>query len=240
MLNFEQGLKKKFFHKAAYPIFILFFAYVMLWFFTSFIIPQMLQSFLMEDSFGGLILFIRIIQIVSTLFGIASVLALLLYIALQVQPLARVMLLWKLHPHIPMICDYVSYLFGGYLVELEKKGISTHRAMQYLRHVKEDTLFSRCIEDIMRRLENGEDLLHIIECSTLLNDGFRLSLRVGSSTSNITNLLDAFMKQQENVWEKTLQKASVCIQCIAYGFVGIVVVIVYQIMLVPLSMLENM
>ena len=52
MTDFEEGLKKKFLRQSAYPMLILFLSFAMLQLFTSAIIPQMLESFAMEEAFS--------------------------------------------------------------------------------------------------------------------------------------------------------------------------------------------
>lgn len=74
----------------------------------------------------------------------------------------------------------------------------------------------------------------------LLNDIFKQSFRIGSSTGSLCNMLQSGLRQQERTWERLLKRTAILVQCVAYGFVGIVVLLVYQIMLIPLSMLEQM
>lgn len=240
MLTFEKGLHKKLLVKAAYPIFIFVFAYVMLLVFTTMIIPQMLTSFQADTGFTSLIVMVTVIKTLCGLFAIIVLLALLGIWYLHGHDAARIRFLRKGAVHVHMIPDYISYMFSGYLLELEMQGISTRHAMQYLKEVRANTLFSYFIKDVSASLEEGVALLDIMETHILLNEGFRLSFRIGASTANLTQLLTAFMKQQEHMWDHTIQRISIVLQCVAYGFVGIVVLIVYQIMMVPLTMLETM
>ena len=53
-------------------------------------------------------------------------------------------------------------------------------------------------------------------------------------------MLQTGLQQQERTWERLLKRTAVTVQCIAYSFVGVVVLLVYQIMLIPLTMLEQM
>ena len=92
----------------------------------------------------------------------------------------------------------------------------------------------------MNGLQNGEDLLCVIEREVLLNDIFKQSFRIGSSTGSLCSMLQTGLQQQERTWERLLKRTAVTVQCIAYSFVGVVVLLVYQIMLIPLTMLEQM
>lgn len=240
MLSFESGLRKNLIKKSVYPLFIFVFAYVMLLVFTTWIIPQMLTSFDQDESFSSLLMMIYLIKGLCSLLAVSVIFSVVTAWYLRLHATVRIHLMKKAASRIHILRDYVSYMFSGYLLELEQQGISTRRAMHYLQQIAGTTLFSSFIKDVAHDLEEGIALPDIMEESKLLSEGFQLSFRIGASTSSLTRLLTAFMKQQEHLWEQTIQKASIILQCVAYSFVGIVVLIVYQIMMVPLSMLETM
>ena len=133
-----------------------------------------------------------------------------------------------------------SYLFAGYMVELLKQGIPTRTALQYLEQIRKGSLFCELHKHLMNGLQNGEDILCVIEREVLLNDIFKQSFRIGSSTGSLCSMLQTGLQQQERTWERLLKRTAVTVQCIAYSFVGVVVLLVYQIMLIPLTMLEQM
>ncbi|MEG0361840.1 MAG: type II secretion protein F [Longicatena sp.] len=240
LLRFEKGLQKKLLKSAAYPLFIFIFAFIMLWIFSSMIIPQMLQSFEVSNDFHSLMILVQFIKGSCILVTCLFICLFLFYLVLRKSTLLRISFLNQLHHKVPMIADYISYLFSGYLIELEKRGVSTKQAMLYLKMIKKESLFAFFIGKLSMELENGLDMLSTIEQCSFLNASFRLSFRVGASASSLEDTLLAFMKQQEYVWQQLIKKVSIVIQCIAYGFVGVVVLIVFQIMLIPLNMLENM
>ena len=62
---------------------------------------------------------------------------------------------------------------------------------------------------------------------------------IGIITSSISELLEIFMQQQELIWKKKVKKIGIFIQLLSYSFVAILVLVVYQLMLLPLSMLEQ-
>lgn len=240
LLHFEKDLQKNFFKKSIYPLFILLFAYVMLLFFTTFIIPQMLTSFDDENNLISLRRVVRIIQIGCNLFALLSSMIAIIVLYLRKHKRVQVVVLQKVHPYIPFLKDYNSYIFSGYLCELESQGVSTRQAMRYLQDIRKDSLFASFIQQVRNKLEQGEHLHNIFQSSSLLNKNFCLAFQMGSSTGCIEKQLSTFMLQQEHIWQAKIKRLSMLVQCIAYGFVGLVVFIMYQIMLIPLSMLETM
>ncbi len=135
---------------------------------------------------------------------------------------------------------FTSFLFAGYLLELIHQGVPTYTALQFLENVSEETIFSVLQRRIMHRLEQGTDMLSAIEQESLIHDTCKQSFRIGISTNSLQSMLAVYLKQQELEWGRRLKKSALGIQCVSYIFVGIVVLLVYQIMLIPLSMLEQM
>lgn len=240
LLHFETGLRKTLMKKTAYPLFILLFAYGMLIFFSSYIIPQMLYSFALDDTLFNLRALMKGIQVLCNVIALLGIISGIGACYLKQHKHLRRLFLLKILPYCQVLRDYNAYIFAGYLCELESQGVSTRTAMSYLKEIRQESVFAHFIQDVIYQLENGIALLDIFETSPLLNEGFRLAFRIGSSTDNLEIRLPAFMKQQEHMWEHKIKKIGIIIQCIAYSLVGIVVFVVYQIMLIPLSMLENM
>lgn len=240
LYDFEHTLLSKFLKKTAYPFAIFLFAYVMLLVFTTSIIPQMLQSFEQGEDFKGLLFGVALLQNGCRMLALCSVCFAILLLYLKHKPRIRNALILR-NKHLCTLASHVeSYLFSGYMIELLKQGIPTRIALQYLEQLRKETLFCELHRHLMLRLQNGEDMLYVIEQEPLLNDTFKTSFRIGSSTGSLCTMLQSGLQQQERAWERLLKRFAVIVQCIAYGFVGVVVLLVYQIMLIPLSMLEQL
>ena len=240
MMSFEKNIKKKLVKQCSYPLFLLVFAFVILVFFSRFIIPQMLNSFDAGDDFQLLISLLSILQYVFYLF-LAMVLCLagfFLYGAFG--PRKQSVWLYQHHQHIPLLKDILSYQLSGYLYELEAKGISTKAAFHYLLHLKNTSILHHFMKDMIFALESGAQLHETMEKSTLLSDAFKQMFFIGAHNDNICEMMKLFMKQQELYWEKLIKKAGMGIQCLAYAFIACMVLSVYQIMLIPLQMLDTM
>lgn len=239
MEGFEKGFVKKLSNVCAYPLFIMLFAYVMTIFFANVILPQMLESFTLGEEEGILLILVRILShtcsISLLLLPVLSVLCVILYL----RPVFRLQLWQRLQHHIGFLRDHTSYLFAGYLLQLEKQGISTQKAIRFLCGVKQYSLLCVCAKHCEMRLLDGEDFITILQTEPGLNTLLRRLLPLGIMSASLCEVLAVFMEQQQVQWERKLKKIALWIQFIAYGFVGILVLIVYQLILVPLSMLEQ-
>lgn len=238
--SFESKLRKYLLKKSIYPLFILLFAYAMLCFFSIAIIPQMMNSFNQNKDFIELSSFISFIEIICKLFGVFVILLMISMIYLMRHRELCSKLLWKWFRHWRWIQDYESYLFAGYLMQMEKHGVSTRQSMHFFQSIRKDTLFYIFIFHIQKQLEQGMSLKDIITNNEILNKDFIHMFAIASATMKLQQIFSSYMKQQEYRWEERMKKISMIIQIISYVFVGLVVLVVYQMMLVPLSMLEQM
>ena len=237
---FEKELKSKWIKRSAYPLFIFVSAFILLFIFTNYLIPMMLESFQQNDRFlffmwvtgifrvlciGGVFLCILVLFLIWYLYRHKQD---MIYLVLHSVRLTRLASL------------FVSFLFAGYLLELMKQGIPTYTALHYLENVSKGTLFSVLQKRIMLQLSQGIELLHAIEKEKLIHDACKRTFRIGITTNSLQTMLEVYLKQQEFDWERRLKKSAFFIQCVSYLFVGVIVLLVYQIMLIPLSMLEQL
>lgn len=240
MMSFEKGIKKKLVKQCTYPLFLLVFSFIILIFFSRFIIPQMLNSFDAKDDFALLISLLSLLQYVFYfLLGIVLCFA-CFFLYGSFQPLKQSVWLYQHHQRVPLLKDIISYQLAGYLYELEAKGISTKAAFHYLLHLKETSILHHFMKDIIFALESGAQLHDVLDQSTLLSSSFKQMFYIGAHNDNICEMMELFMKQQELYWEKLIKKAGASIQCLAYVFIACMVLSVYQIMLIPLQMLDTM
>ena len=200
----------------------------------------MLNSFDITDDFSMLMILLNTLQYAFMLLAGFTALIALSYVISSMKPKKRSEWLYRNRTWLPLCKDMLSYQLSGYLYELENKGISTRMAFQYLLHVKETSLLHRFMIEMIEALEAGEDLNERIEATYLLNASFKQMYRIGTCNDAMCEMLCMFMKQQEQVWNRMIKKAGLGIQCIAYLFIACMVLVVYQIMLVPLGMLNTM
>lgn len=240
MMKFEKGLAQKLVKKATYPLCILIFAFGMLLFFSNSIIPMMMESFTQDQSFSFLNQCVQIIQYLCQISVFILLLILLsMFLLIRIHSL-RLQVFFHFHNRLKLIKEYISYQFAGYLLQLEKGGISTIDAIAYLRELKKDTLLFDFIKCIETELQNGKDFIQCLEESAFLSSSLCQTIRMGILTTTCEKVLPNYLQQQELHWERKIKHIGIILQCIAYTFVAVLVLLVYQIMLIPLSMLEQM
>lgn len=240
MKGFEQTIKKKLIKQTSYPILLFVMALATLYVFSVFIIPQLMQSFDMETSNPALLMITKGLEY-GAIFLIVLVICLVLFL---VACMRNGVLRYRVGKQLLRItsfpADVCSYTLAGYLIQLQTQGVATQAAFQFLTEVKKDSWFTHCVQDLTKALEAGSDVCDAYKEQPFIDDGFLKSWQIGVYTQQMTSALDDFMKRQENSWFRLVKTIGVGIQCGAYTFVAIMVLLVYQIMLVPMQILETM
>lgn len=240
MEDFEQGIRKKLIKQTSYPLLLFIFAFVTLYIFSSFIIPQMMQSFDMEQESILLTRGVVWLKTITYILFFSLIIICLVGLWCIHHPTTRFSLFDKLLRFTSLPADLCSYTLSGYFIQLQTHGLATNQAIACLLNIRQDTLLYRSVSQIHKRLSNGEELITIFEEHPYINDDLIQCWRIGMYTQNMQDAMMEMMKRQEELWFLVIKKISVGIQAGAYSFVAIMVLLVYQIMLVPLQILETM
>lgn len=235
MLSFEQTIKHTFRQKMTYPCIVFVFSSLSIYMFSNFVIPQLLMQFENTTDF----IYITILEIIklistSTLFGFVIV----LFVALLISSNKTLKHLFYNHLayRIAFFRNYISYYLSGYLRTLHQRGLSSKQAFQFLLN-QNDSFLHKTVQSLNDELIKGQDLQICIDTNVYLSEKFKMFYTVGTHNANIETALEAYMENQRSNWFSKIKKVSVVAQCVAYLLVGALVICVYQIMLLPLSMI---
>lgn len=240
MKGLEKAIYQKLIKQTSYPILIFAMAFFTLYFFSVWIIPQLMQSFDMETQNVWLMRFVFALKQGAIWFLLLMLgLVIWIFICLKRPSLRWKMGKWLLHlTNFP--ASFCSYTLAGYFIELQRQGVTSYQAFQFLTKLQKDTWFGGCVSQIKEQLETGNDLLTIYEQHPFIDASFTKSWSIGLYTQKMSEALMDYMKRQEHQWLRQIKRIGIGIQCGAYAFVAFMVLLVYQIMLVPLQILETM
>lgn len=239
MEAFEKNVKQKFMKQTSYPMIIFLFSFVTLYVFSSMIIPQLMQSFDLEHEQSFLRSGVSIMQSFASAFFVIVLAVLALLLVARIHQGSKIILLrYCRSTTLPQaIC---SYRLAGYYAQLIHHGIPTRHAFTFLTQLDQASLMSLCVKQIVAQLEDGKELTEILAENMWISKEFLQCWRIGLHTQDMETALKQYMERQEDVWMIQIKRAGIVIQAVAYGFVGLMVILVYQIMLVPLQILETM
>lgn len=239
MRSFEKDSTSKLTKKSAYPLFIFILSSASIYLFTTFIIPQLLNGFSIETN-NILFDFLNVIQWISTLAIILLFLFIIVVIILNKNKNLHNWSYCNLIRYFSFVKEYLSYYLSGYLKELRNHGFSSKEAINYMKYMQGEKYLSYLCKDLNEGLNQGKDMQDLIQSSLVLDQNFKLHYAIGVLNTTLDDSLNSYLETIELKWNHMITKISMGIQILSYSFVGILMICVYQIMLLPLEMLNQL
>lgn len=238
LYSLRKDLMQKICKQMSYPLLLFFMSLLLVSFFLTTIYPQMQEITNMQSAGIAWILLNFLYMFFLTVIFIA-LLSIILFIFLWKQMDARKTFIIRYHARMKICKELISYLFAIYMFELMKAGISTHRALLILEQLEEESILYPCIYDIRHLLEKGFSYEKIIETSTYFSSQFARCFQIGYVSDSLMKFLSLYADMQMDRWQKKIKKLGIYLQLIIYGVVAILVFTIYQMLLMPLNMLEQ-
>lgn len=212
-----------------YPFLIFFFSYVILVFFINQVMPQML-IFLKQDSFHFILMGLKTIY--SLIFIVSfSFVFLLFYMIFDM----RIVWLDQLLKPFMLFQWMDSYQFALIYASFMKQGLSSKECLQLMEQMQPLRVCFYA-QNLLTFLEHGipfEDGIGSLH----LDSSLLFFMKVGMKTQCVETMMNLYCQNCFKKMELTFKKISMYQQCISYSCVGLLVVVVYQVLLLPLNML---
>lgn len=220
---FETLLKK-----ISYPFFLLIFAFLMILFFSDYVLVQM------KDYISNGMVFV-FIHLLKWGFGF-TILSMIFYLFLYY------VLFYKYNSK--MKCPFqlmkkmISLQFVCMYQALDKSYTSTQEILETLACM-DFSVVGKVSNEILACLKNGKSLEESFLEIEVFDSDFKKMLVYALTSNQMHVFFDLYMKKCSLNLEKSVKKISTGIQLFSYISIGILVLIVYQIMMMPLNMLNQ-
>lgn len=238
MLHFEKNVKKSLFSTMMYPVFLIVFSSLLLFLFTYIILPILQMMLELQDN--GLVVLLTVMNRVVILFYI-----LLLVFVVTFVILYRKSEIGKLYNYLHFVRldfvlrKYASYVLSQYLYVLMEHGVSTRRSMEILQSYDDKLIIQFLANTLHSQFIKGEDFVDVMQ-NVYLDSIFCMLCSLGYHTNSFSYTLLEYKEVVEMWLQAFMKKLSIVVQFVAYGCIGVIVIIVYQILLLPMSLLETM
>ncbi len=225
----ESIARKDFLKQVGYPCFLLFFSYFLVEFFSRTIIPSMMvyaQDTSMMTMIKGMKVFYIILFFVSGIF--VALFEIHLHTFIDIRWFNR----------IPMYKKIQTYTFSEIWKALMDFGLSTQQCVQIMNEIH----FSKPITTLIRytdqRLHQGYPIHEIFE-GVLFDGSFGTFVRTGLMTGDLIGLLTIYQQYTRLGISRTVKQWVVAIQLVSYLSVALLVFVFYQVILMPLNLLNT-
>ena len=236
----EEKMKQKMMKDMVYPVVMLFVMFIGMYLFNGFVFPQMMTLMTSFEINVSSYYFLRsLIQLLSWLVTILFVVGMLLWVVFQ-EPNRKCWLYRVLVKYVPdsLMVQKASAEFARYFLECVRVRISTKQTMKILLDMKEKPLVRLIAQELNDALSKGESFevtLHTPFVEHALQQFFQIALH----GSNCEKMLEGYlvMNQQRHIKQVRIFTRSVQLSC--YGVIGLILLVVYQILMLPMLMLQN-
>ena len=237
----KESDKKEFLKMTGYPVAVFIFSLAGVQLFCLLCMPALIQ---MMKGFD-----------VSTFVieGVYRILMLCAFI-LTLMLVSGVILIWYyLLPH--HLIEGIQLIYRssfGFLIQKElsshfalvyyhcvRMGIPTRMALQMLKSCTSQPILCFLAEHVDQQLKNGNDLVEAVGIQ-YLDASFQKLMKTIVLSANALSLLEGYLKVADVKRRKKMKQLGQLIQAIAYSFIAIMIILVYQVLFLPLSMLERM
>lgn len=240
LASHEEKMKQKMMKDMVYPVVMLFVMFIGMYLFNGFVFPQMMTLMTSFEINVTSYYFLRsFIQLLSWLVTILLVVGILLWVVFQ-EPNRKCWLYRVLVKYVPdsLMVQKASAEFARYFLECVRVRISTIQTMKILLDIKEKPLvgfIARELNESLSKGESFEETLHTPYVEHSLQQFFQIALH----GSNCEKMLEGYlvMNQQRHTKQVRIFTRSVQLSC--YGTIGLILLVIYQILMLPMQMLQN-
>lgn len=236
----SEKIKKDLLEKIAYQIILLISSIFLLILFTELVLPNMIISLdLTNQKTDSIIMTFRIINIVKdmVLIGLLILFIFIIYIKVSKKEAHLWLLFHKIGKDkiIRVIATY--YLVNDLAIFLEN-GLSLHQSLDILRFNKTNRLTALLAHHFNEELLKGSDFESSLDIE-FFDDEFHSICLYGLKDNNFIAAIDDYRQISSFKFEQLIKRTSVVFQTICYLFVAIIIILAYQVLLMPLEMLQE-
>lgn len=236
----EETQKKELIHGLFYPLMLFAGMLIGVWVFNQYVLPNMISlmaGFQIEG--GSYVLIQRIIQYVSA----GGIIALFLIVLMTVYSLQKsriVSTYRRIYPMKPqsLLVQYASAEFVRFYLECERRKVPTIEAMKIIGTLKEKPLAAYIAAGLDHNLNEGISMKEAVTSASVEKALIRF-FRIALYASDCTDMLEGYLEMVHVRTLNRIKRLSAAIQLVSYSAVGLVLIFVYQVLMMPMSMLQN-
>lgn len=236
--EFKKNLRKSWTKEVSYPVLLVCFTCAVYIFFEGFIYPQLQSLVIQQQSILLHLLLVNIFRILL-LIVIGIVLFILIYFLFIQKNEKYYQIFYDLIKNIKIFRKILSYDYATHSLVLMKRGLSTKQVFDSLLLLKNHQLLIIPLNKMIEQLNLGKEMIHIIENLCYFDTRFKHFFKIGYYSQNLENTLNDYCKYQEEEFKAYLKQGSRILTICAYLFVAIFIVSIYQMLLVPLEMIQQ-
>lgn len=138
-----------------------------------------------------------------------------------------------------LLVQYASRQFAIFFLQCKARNMSTRESINLMKHLQSKPLVSFIAGELDRVFLQGETFEHAMH-SVYIEPALARFFKISLYSENTEAMLEAYLAMCEQRTKWQIRRLTEIIQCITYAAAGIVIVVVYRILMMPMSMLKNL
>ena len=224
----------------SYQLLLLVVSIVIFYVFMNLVLPSMISSLstLQSDTMSIVETF-KVLNIVKN--GFLSLLIVIILFVLYVFKSNKINMLWMFLHKYKMdgfLKCLATYLFVIDLKVLLDNNISLQKSLDIIRHNKNNMLACLLAYQLHNSLIEGNQFEDSLD-NQFFDSQFHAICLYGLRNDDFISSLKDYEDIMELKMNRSLKKIGALVQIICYGFVSIIIILAYQVLMIPLTIIEG-
>ena len=237
--KFQMKMKEIVRKTLTYPSFLLLMALAISYFFLTYLIPQILRSlseFQIETQLSVLIHTIELIQII---FYMVLILFALFYLCTRNKQL-QILIYTYTYSHFSknIIFDWISLNFANLLLLLYQSSLPIQECIKAIHALRQQYIISTLSYRMKAQLEEGIPLKSVI-MDAIITQELKAYLLIAIESGDFLSVLHDYVQLKQMSFEARINKLAKTFQFIAYTYISLLLVIMYQVIFLPMQFINN-
>lgn len=239
--EFETSLNQQLKAQFTYPSILYIIMYLLLGFFTLFLIPTLLSMILLFDLDTSIIRFSNyLLKLIFFIFTIFNFLSIVFIIRFSNKENLKVFIT-KNHnkKYFILFKKIITQKFAKLYSILVSYGLSTKQSLEIMKKGSTSYLVSWLSLLITYRLEDGNDFVTSFS-DNFLDSHFNQIITLASKNNQLSALLDSYLTSNQQIILMIITKISSFVKMVIYIVLALLIIFLYQILLTPMSLMGTL
>lgn len=134
---------------------------------------------------------------------------------------------------------YASAEFTRFFLECTRVNVSTRQTLEILSTLKQKPLTAFIASELDRSLLSGDSMEEAV-CSPYVEAALTRFLQIAIYSSDCIHMLEGYLQMTQERTERSIRRFTAAVQVVSYSCIGAVIVLVYRIMLLPMTMISSL
>ena len=239
--SYFKQIKQESYKKLIYPISMFLITIVGLILFSNYgysLMVNMFTSFSLDyRNLEMIFSFINVLIIILVIFVISIFCCFILFRSEKYQIIIYIILTkYKLTFFLK---DYYSNQFAFYLMKFNNYGTNTLASLEMINNCNDKAMLKFMAYHVDQLLQSGEKLDNSIS-NVYIDSKLAHYIKLSYFNNNLSEMLNIYIQQNKTKQIRFIKKLTIAIQLFSYIAIGLIIIVVYQILFIPLSIISKM